>query len=319
VPSPTRCLTAGDAFIFVRDLAVHEPTGSPRVGLELEWLSFSTVDRSRRVDLDDLAPALRALEGALPCGSRLTVEPGGQVELSTRPREHVDDVIDAVRTDAAAVRKVLHEHDIELVGAGLDRCRRPARVVDAPRYRAMEAYFDHLGPDGRTMMCNSASMQINVDVDGDPRDAWRAAHLVAHDLGARFSEPGPNRLDVWSRIDCTRTAAVGGLDPGPSWAQYALAARVMFIRAAADHCEPVLDGTTFAGWIERGHPLGWPTEADLTEHLTTLFPPVRPRGWLELRTIDALDDARWPLAATLAVQRVLDTSERAALLEHACR
>lgn len=319
MPSPTRCLTAGDAFAFVRDLAVHEPTDSPRVGLELEWLTFSTVDRSRRVDLDDLTPALRALDGALPCGSRLTVEPGGQVEISTPPCDHVDDAIEAARADVAITRHVLRAHDIELVGAGLDRRRAPSRIVDAPRYRAMEAYFDHLGPDGRTMMCNSASMQINVDVEGDPRDAWRAAHVVARDLGTEFSEPCPNRLDVWSRIDCTRTAEVGGVDPGPAWAQYALCARVMFIRTAPDECEPVLDGTTFAAWIAHGHPLGWPTETDLVEHLTTLFPPVRPRGWLELRTIDALDDERWPVAAARAVQHMLDTAERRALLEHACR
>jgi len=319
VPSPTRCLTAGDAFDFVRALAVHEPTGSPRVGLELEWLTFSTIDRSRRVDLDDLAPALKTLGDALPCGSRLTVEPGGQLEISTQACEQLDAVIDAARTDVSFTREVLRDHDIELVASGLDRCRPPTRVVDAPRYRAMEAYFDHLGPDGRTMMCNSASIQINVDVDGDPRDAWRAAHVVARDLGTHFSEPRPNRLDVWSRIDCTRTAPVGGLDPGPSWAQYAVDARVMFIRSSADHCEPVLDGMTLAAWIDGGHPLGWPTEDDVAEHLTTLFPPVRPRGWLEVRTIDALDDARWPVAARRAVTHMLDTPARRALLEHACR
>ena len=48
---------------------------------------------------------------------------------------------------------------------------------------------------------------------------------------------------------------------------------------------------TFAEWIEDGHELGWPTLDDLDYHLTTLFPPVRPRGWLELRMIDALPDA----------------------------
>ena len=183
----------------------------------------------------------------------------------------------------------------------------------------MEEYFDHAGPEGRTMMCNSASMQINVDVDGDTRDAWRAANFVASMLGARFSEPSPNRLDMWSRIDRTRTAPVIGDDPGEAWAAYALAARVMFFRRSDDDCVPVLDGTTFCEWIERGHPLGWPTEADLTEHLTTLFPPVRPRGHLELRSIDALDDAHWPAVAETAVTMLLDGPERRAALELACR
>src|SRR5439155_16867414 len=119
------------------------------------------------------------------------------------------------------------------------------------------------------------------------------AHLVAYDLGTRFSEPCPNRLEVWANIDATRTAPVGGTDPGDAWAEYALAAHVMFIRTALDECTPILEALAFGDWVEHGHPLGWPTEADLTEHLTTLFPPVRPRGWLELRTIDALDDSLW--------------------------
>ena len=316
MPSPSRCLSAGDAFCFVRDLAVQPPSGAPRVGLELEWLTFPTADRSRRVTLTDLAPAL---DRTLPCGSRVTIEPGGQIEVSTLPCPSVADAIDAARADISIVRRALRDVGIETVGAGLDRCRVPHRVVDRDRYRAMETYFDRAGPEGRTMMCNSASMQINVDFDGDARDAWRAANLAASMLGARFSEPSPNRLDLWSRIDRTRTAPVSGHDPRDAWAAYALAARVMFIRAANDECVAVLDGTTFAGWIERGHPLGWPTEADLAEHLTTLFPPVRPRGWLELRTIDSLDDDRWPVAAEMAVAMVLDGPERRAALELACR
>jgi glutamate--cysteine ligase len=319
VPSPSRCLTASDAFCFVRDLAVHQPTGSPRVGLELEWLTYSIADRTRRVDFADLAPALKALEGALPCGSRLTVEPGGQVEISTLPCDSVGDAIDAARTDSGVARRALRDEGIDMVGAGLDRGRPPMRVLDLARYRAMEAYFDHAGPDGRMMMCNSASLQINVDFDGDPGEAWRAANIVALLLGARFSEARPNRLDVWSRIDRTRAAMVGGDDPREAWASYALAARLMFIRCAEDECVPVLDGTTFCEWIDRGHPLGWPTEADLAEHLTTLFPPVRPRGWLELRTIDALDDSTWPIAAEMAVAMLLDGPERRATLGLACR
>ena len=48
-------------------------------------------------------------------------------------------------------------------------------------------------------MCNSASMQINVDVDGDPAEAWRAATLAAPLLAQFFNAPSPNRMDLWSR------------------------------------------------------------------------------------------------------------------------
>ena len=318
MPSPSRCLTAGDAFAFVRDQAV-QPTSQPRVGIELEWLTYPVDDRSRRVALADLEPVLGRLEGGLPCGSRLTVEPGGQVEISTVPFDAVADAIDAARTDAAALRTTMADHGIDMVASGLDRHRLPQRILDTGRYRAMQEYFDASGWAGRTMMCNTASLQINVGVDGDPVDAWRAAQLVAESLGRQHAGPCPNRSDIWSRIDTTRTAPVGGIDPRDAWATYALNARVMFVRTYADECVPVLDGMTLCEWLERGSALGWATEGDVQEHLTTLFPPVRPRGFFELRTLDALDDDVWPAVTEMAVSLLLDGPARRELLEHACR
>ena len=316
MPSPSRCLTAGDAFTIVRDRAVHEPTACPAVGLELEWLSHHVDDAARRVTPAEIQLALAAAGAPLPCGGRVTIEPGGQVELSSRPFASVAELVDAVRTDLAVLRAALADAGIALCSTGLDRARPPERVVDQARYRAMEAYFDAAGVDGRTMMCNSASVQINVDVSGDRRDAWRAANIAARVLAETFNEPSPNRLDVWSRIDPSRTRLVPGRDPATAWATYALAARVMFVRTGDDECVPVLEPMTFAAWATRGHPLGWPDECDLLEHLTTLFPPVRPRGWFEIRTLDALDDDRWPRAVELAAALTCDGPERRALLRH---
>ena len=65
-----------------------------------------------------------------------------------------------------------------------------------------------------------------------------------------------------------------------------------------------------ATWIANGHELGWPTLDDFDYHLTTLFPPVRPRGWLELRMIDALPDEWWPVAVAVTAT-LLDDAEAA--------
>ena len=51
--------------------------------------------------------------------------------------------------------------------------------------------------------------------------------------------------------------------------------------------------------VADGHQLGYPTVDDLAYHLATLFPPVRPKGWLELRMIDAVPDPRWQVAVAL--------------------
>jgi glutamate--cysteine ligase len=69
---------------------------------------------------------------------------------------------------------------------------------------------------------------------------------------------------------------------------------------------------SFTRWILDGHELGHPTIDDLDYHLTTLFPPVRPRGWLEFRYLDALPDPWWRVAATVVAALLLDDSAKAA-------
>jgi glutamate--cysteine ligase len=102
--------------------------------------------------------------------------------------------------------------------------------------------------------------------------------------------------------------------------RYALDARVMMIRVTPDRFVPI-DGPlgsgplTFAAWMERGHELGWPTLDDFEYHLTTLFPPVRPRGWLELRMIDALPDPWWQVAAAVTTALLEDADAGAEALE----
>ena len=306
MPSPTRCLTAGDAISFVRNRAVRRPSGPPLVGFELEWLTSPSDDPARRVTPAELHAALDGV--LLPCGGTTSIEPGGQIELSTVALPSLSAALDAATTDAAVLRGALASAGIDTSCEAVDTRRAPLRVVTAPRYVAMEAYFDAFGTHGRTMMCNTASIQVNVDPGGDPCTAWRAASAAAPLLPDLFGPSilEPNRRSIWANIDPTRTAPVGGDDPGEAWARYALAARVMFVRSGTERCTPVLDGMTFADWIADGHQSGWPTMDDLAEHLTTLFPPVRPRGFLELRTIDTMPDDCWPLTVAVAAAIVLD-------------
>ncbi|MEY2570106.1 MAG: glutamate--cysteine ligase, partial [Acidimicrobiaceae bacterium] len=83
MPSPSRNLTAGDAFSIVRDRALARPSGPPKVGFELEWLTHPIDDPARRVTPTDLADAL--VGTSLPCGSTTSIEPGGQIELASAP------------------------------------------------------------------------------------------------------------------------------------------------------------------------------------------------------------------------------------------
>lgn len=110
-------------------------------------------------------------------------------------------------------------------------------------------------------------------------------------VGAGTDRLASRRSLIWSQIDPTRTRPVptGSID---DWIDYVLDAHVLLIRTD-DGAIPLTDGTTLRTWITSGHAGCFPDESDIRYHLTTLFPPVRPRGWLELRMIDAVpSDAR---------------------------
>ena len=83
------------------------------------------------------------------------------------------------------------------------------------------------------------------------------------------------------------------------------AATVMLVRDDSGFV-PVCEPLPFAAWVEDGHELGHPTVDDLDYHLTTLFPPVRARRWLEVRYLDALPDPWWRAAATVVSAVLVD-------------
>jgi glutamate--cysteine ligase len=263
--------------------------------------------------------------------STLTVEPGGQVELSSQPAEDLGQLCTSLSSDLSEVQVALSGEGISLVGAGIHPDRAPRRVLRSPRYHAMEAFFDGGGEQapgaGRTMMCNTASIQVNLETGSRSgtspgrEQRWTLAHQVSPVLAAVFANSPvalarptgwrSTRLAVWKGIDTSRTASAhqrrGCVD---DWTSFALDARVMMIRTGDDDFTALDRHLSFGQWLVEGHELGWPTVDDLAYHLTTLFPPVRPKGWLEFRSIDALPDPWWRAAVAVSTA-VLDDPEAA--------
>jgi glutamate--cysteine ligase len=269
--------------------------GTRRWGLEVERIVHRVGHPADRVPYAELS----SLEGLLPSGSRVSLEPGGQIELSTAPTQDLDALLDGLATDTAELDSRLSSRGLRAVDRALDIARLPQRVLARPRYQAMEAFFDARGGAGRWMMCNTAALQINLSHDpADSSRRWQVLHAIAPVLLATFANsPGLDRAGrswaslrqgIWQTIDPARTCApcLTG-PPRRAWADYVLAADVMMIRTGGDAIA-VPPGLPFARWLRQGHPAGWPTADDLRYHMTTLFPPVRPRGWLEIRVIDAL-------------------------------
>jgi glutamate--cysteine ligase len=224
----------------------------------------------------------------------VSFEPGGQVELS----------LPVAATAAAAssrLERVTAALAADLMPAGIVLAATPVRSRDlavprflhSPRYDAMERRFDSVGPAGRRMMRATASTQICLDwwPGRTGLEQWRVLLLAAPFLAAATARSsGPrSRLATWLEVDPSRTAFDGRLlhgdDPVAAYADFAAGAAVF-------------------------------VEGGVAEHLSTLFPPVRPRGrYLEVRFPDARPAAHVaPLAAGLTRLLYDDDVRRSALV-----
>jgi Glutamate-cysteine ligase family 2(GCS2) len=123
-------------------------TGPPsQLGVELEWLVRDGRNPALPVDQQRVTAALGGLcvPGALPGCGRITTEPGGQVELSSAPAVGLAGCITTASHDLATIRGAVQAAGLCLAGEGLDPLRSPRRVLDEPRYAAMEEFFNRAG------------------------------------------------------------------------------------------------------------------------------------------------------------------------------
>lgn len=284
-----------------------------RVGLELE---LHLVDLDHPARRPSWARVLDLVAGLppMPSGSTVTLEPGGQIELSTPPRDDVAAAVEALRVDRETLRTALVERRFAAAPLGADPARPVQRINPHGRYLAMEQHFDAVGcaAPGKAMMSATAALQVNLDAG--PADGWSArmglirslvpmlvaASAASPYLGGRASGWHSMRQETWHGIDAGRSAPVVHGEPTVAWALYALDAPVMLVRAADGQMAPVTRRISFGDWLREPSRIGRAaTHEDLDYHLTTLFPPVRPRGYVEIRCVDALPDRWWPALAAL--------------------
>lgn len=338
---------AGDRVLRTVDEALEHvhaicfKTGPPRrVGVELEWTVHHADDPGRPIDPSTLRTALgnhaprtldpQSPQQALPEGDRLTLEPGGQVELSSPPHDSLAQLHAATASDLGYLASRLSHAGLQMGEHGIDPYRPPRRLLRTQRYDAMAASFARHGSGGLTMMCGTAATQVCLDA-GEPGQVatrWHALHALGPVLLALFANSSQHagndtgwasaRMRAWLDTDPARTWPVSGPDPaavGPdpaaAWARYALAAPLLCLRRRHGSWHPPA-GMTFVDWIGGAiQPL--PTVDDLDYHLGTLFPPVRPRGYLEVRFLDAQPPGEWiaPVAVLASLLADRGTTEAA--------
>jgi glutamate--cysteine ligase len=310
-------------------------TGPPTwLGAELEWTVHHRDDPARPLDPDLLAdllgdhapPSLHpgSPHTPLPQGGLVTVEPGGQVEISAPPRESLAALVAAIMSDIRCLSDLLGAAGLVLGEAGRDPFRTGTRILDTPRYAAMEHAYDRTGTHGRVMMTATASVQVCLDIGVEDRATtrWRAVHAIGPALLAAFANsPGTNgagwaseRMRTWFGVDPTLLRSPPDDDPATAWARHALDSPLLCVRRPAGGWEAPPD-VTFADWIAGDRPElpDPPTYDDLGYHLSTLFPLVRPRGYLEVRYLDAQPGDDWLVpvalvAALFADERTVDAA-----------
>ena len=331
------------------------------VGLECEAFPIAMAGdgapagRARRSTVTPLLEGPLAPLGRTPppgeTGSSgwVTLEPGAQVEHATRVHPTAAGALTESARGTSALAAALRPGGVVLASAGMDLWHPLASVpqqLTFPRYPAMEAYFAVRGGvdgPGAVMMRHTCAFQVNLDL-GPPSVAaerWLVAALVGPMLTASFAasptaDMASGRAGVWQELDSTRTGVPAGLlagrgledDPVGELTAGALDADVLlFVTRSGEEAQPGavagVPGFSFADWLREGHPVhGRPDAEDLAYHLTTLWPEVRVRGFLEIRTLDALP-LRWRAVPVVLLTGLLyDDRARAAvrdLLERHCR
>jgi glutamate--cysteine ligase len=295
----------------------------PRIGAEVELIPVDdATGRPLPLEGDDrstLAILRRAGAGAgwherrstkasvpeveLPDGSRITFEPGGQIEISAAPNASLTGLVARLRETVRLIRAAAPP-GVALRSLGIDPETRIDEVspqLHAERYRRMLAYFDTIGPSGARMMRQTASFQVCVDGGEAPALTWRVLNALAPYMVAIFAN-SPRyagratghqsyRREIWATLDPLRTGLLGrARDPIEEYLAFALDAPAFLL--------PDTDGAPapFGHRLERGDV----TAADWCTHLSTLFPEVRPRGYFELRSADAVA-AEWYAAPLVLV------------------
>jgi glutamate--cysteine ligase len=318
--------------------AICFKTGPPaRLGAELEWTLHLDGAPQAPIDvglvrhtLGRHAPA--TLGGPqdplpLPSGGRLTTEPGGQLEISSAPADSPAELHAAVTADLDYLTGLLGTAGLRLGDHGIDPHREPRRLLDTPRYAAMDRVLGAYSVHGHTMMCSTAGLQVCLDA-GPPAQLptrWAAVLALGPPLVALFANSSRHagrdtglasaRMAAWWGMDPRLTHPPAGPadDPAEGWVRYALSAPLVCVRRADGHWDPP-PGITLRDWVAGALPRP-PTVDDLDYHLSTLFPPVRPRGYLEVRYLDTQPGAGWIVPTAIVVALLGDHATTEAALE----
>ncbi|MDE0703150.1 MAG: glutamate--cysteine ligase [Rhodospirillaceae bacterium] len=298
-----------------------KPAADWRIGTEHEKFAFRW-DDYRRLPYDGdcgIRALLEGLErfgwdpvregetviGLKRDGASVSLEPGGQLELSGAALETIHQTCDEVHTHLAEAETVTKELGAGLIGLGFDPKWRRADMPWMPkgRYRIMRDYMPKKGNLGLDMMARTCTVQVNLDYasEADMVKKFRvglALQPVATALFANspFTEGKPNgfkswRAHIWTDTDPDRTGMLPFVfEDGfgfERWVDYILDVPMYFVYRGGRYLDA--SGQSFRDFMAGRLPAlpgETPTMSDWADHMTTAFPEVRVKTFLEMRGAD---------------------------------
>ncbi len=302
-----------------------KPKSEWRVGTEHEKFGFYLADHTP-VPYEGprgIRRLLEAMEGLLgwhriedgdriigltdPLGlGAISLEPGGQLELSGAPLKTIHQTCREVNAHLAQVRECATPLGIGFLGSGFSPKWSLGEIPVMPkqRYDIMRAYMPKVGGRGLDMMLRTCTIQANLDFsdEADMVKKMRVALalqpvVTALFANSPFAEGRPNgyqsyRAEMWRDTDPARTGMLPfAFEDGFGFERYvdwALDVPMYFVKRGDRYYD--VTGTTFrsylSGCLDNALPDAQPTMADWKNHLSTLFPEVRLKNYLEMRGAD---------------------------------
>ena len=238
----------------------------------------------------------------VPGGGAISLEPGGQFELSGAQVETIHQTSSELMAHLAQVREVAQPLHIGFLGIGMTPSWTRAEMPKMPkgRYKIMTGYMPKVGSLGLDMMYRTCTVQTNLDFSSEADMVKKlrvslALQPVATAMFANspFTDGRPNgflsyRAEIWRDTDNARTGMLPwAFEPGMGferWVDYALDVPMYFIKHGDEYVD--VSGQSFRDLLEgrlKSMPGARATISDWANHISTIFPEVRLKRYLEMR------------------------------------
>ncbi len=302
-----------------------KPKDEFRIGTEHEKFGFHATDHSP-VGYDGprgIRRLLEGMEGLLGWeriedkgkiiglvdpthGGAISLEPGGQFELSGAPVESIHQTCRETNAHLAQLREVAEPLGIKFLGMGVSPkwTRQETPRMPKSRYDIMTAYMPKVGTLGLDMMYRTSTIQVNLDFENETDMVTKmrvglALQPIATAIFAAspFLEGKPNgflsyRAEIWRNLDPDRTGLLPfAFEDGfgfEAYANWAIDVPMYFIKRGDTYHD--VTGHTFRdfmdGKLDSMLPGERPTVGDWNNHVSTLFPDARLKRYIEMRGAD---------------------------------